>query len=208
MLTPMRLFLFTLFTMIASCSTAKGPDMVALTSQSYASAFDAAIQSAKDEGFQPVFLDRRSGTISTKPLIGGSILEPWKPKGSNPRQSLENTLALQRRTARFEFVPVTTQASENDISAQLSGPDLLAPSSIDLTTYEGPVELRVWVFVDRHYTQGKQVSTSSFRGATVSKTLPSDDTWEQIPQSFWTPIARDVSKERALLKHVEQSLHQ
>ncbi len=208
MLTPMRLFLFTLFTMIASCSTANGPDMVVLTSQSYASAFDAAIQSAKDEGFQPVFLDRRSGTISTKPLIGGSILEPWKPKGSNPRQSLENTLALQRRTARFEFVPVTAPVGDHDVRNQLIGPDLLAPTSIDLTTYEGPIELRVWVFVDRHYTQGKQVSTSSFRGVTVSKTLPTDDTWEQVPASFWTPIARDVSKERALLEQVERSIQQ
>ena len=202
----MRLFLLTLFTTIASCSTAKGPDMVVLRSQSYASAFDAAVQSAKEEGFQPVFLDRRSGTISTEPLIGGSILEPWKPRGSNPRQSLENTLALQRRTARFEFVPVTAPMGENDASSQLSGPDLLAPSTIDLTTYEGPIELRVWVFVDRHYTQGKQVSTSSFRGATVSKTLPADETWEQIPESFWTPIARDVSKERSLLEQVERSL--
>ena len=202
----MRLFLLTLFTMIASCSTAKGPDVVLLTSQSYASAFDAAIQSAKDEGFQPVFLDRRSGTIATKPMIGGSILEPWKPKGSNPRQSLENTLALQRRTARFEFVPVTTPIGENVVSLQLSGPDLLAPSTVDLTTYEGPIELRVWVFVDRHYTQGKQVSTSSFRGTTVSKTLPSDDTWEQVPESFWTPVARDVSKERSLLNSIERLL--
>ena len=86
--------------------------------------------------------------------------------------------------------------------------DLLAPTSIDLTTYEGPIELRVWVFVDRHYTQGKQVSTSSFRGVTVSKTLPTDDTWEQVPASFWTPIARDVSKERALLEQVERSIQQ
>lgn len=95
---------------------------------------------------------------------------------------------------------------ENDASSQLSGPDLLAPSTIDLTTYEGPIELRVWVFVDRHYTQGKQVSTSSFRGASVSKTLPTDETWEQIPESFWTPIARDVSKERLLLEQIERSL--
>ena len=206
MLMPMRLLLITLFITITSCSTAKGPDVVVLTSQSYALAFDAAIQSAKEEGFQPVFLDRRSGTISTKPLIGGSILEPWKPKGSNPRQSLENTLALQRRTAKFEFVPVTAPTGDNYVSTQLSGPDLLAPSTMDLTTYDGSVELRVWVFVDRHYTQGKQVSTSSFRGANVSKTLSANDNWEQIPESFWTPIARDVSKERTLLKHVEQSL--
>ncbi len=203
----MRLLLFTLLTIFSGCSTSNGPDMLELTSDSYTTAFDAAVQSAKAKGFQPVLLDRRSGTISTEPLIGGSVLEPWKPKGSNPRQSLENTLALQRRTARFEFVPVTHPMDDNDASEQLSGPDLLAPSTIDLTRYEGPIELRVWVYVDRRYTQGKQTSTSSFRNTSVSKTLPPDETWEQTPTTFWTPIARDVSKERALLKHVESSLH-
>ena len=199
----MRLILLTLFTMMAGCSTGTGPDVLLLSSSNYKAAFDAAIAVANEGGMNPSLLDRRSGVITTEPAIAGSFVEPWKPAPSTPRQGLENTLALQRRTARFEFMPVTNSVVPENSTGELIGPDLLSDSGIDLTKYEGLLELRVWVYVDRKYTQGIRRGTWSLGSETVTTVLPAQEPWEQVPGSFWTPMTRDVAREKLLLAGVE-----
>ncbi|MDP7005552.1 MAG: hypothetical protein QF718_05015 [Phycisphaerales bacterium] len=197
------------FVVLGGCaSRVTGPDVIVLDSQTYSAAFDAAVAAADADGMKPVLLDRRGGIITTAPAIAGSFLEPWKPKPSTHRQGLENTLAMQRRTARFEFVPVTREIIvTNDGLDELVGPDLLSDSGFDLTMHEGPIELRVWVYVDRKYTQGIRRDTWSLQSETISTVLPTDEPWEQVPGSFWTPITRDVAQEKILLAGVQERIN-
>lgn len=205
-LQAMRLVLLTLFTIIVGCKMSSGPSVLLLDSSSYAAVFDAAARVANDDGMKPVLLDRRSGVISTDPAIAGSFVEPWKPKPSTPRQGLENTLSLQRRTARFEFSPVIPMPILGAQEGELIGPDLLSSVGQDLTRYDGPMELRVWVYVDRNYTQGIQRGTWTLSSESVTQVMPAEQPWEQVPGSFWTTTSRDVARERAILAAIEASL--
>ncbi len=204
---PMRLILLTLFIFFAGCSVHQGPDVVMISSSEYATAFDAAINAASTRGLKPVFVDRRGGVIETSPTVAGSVVEPWKQRASSPRQTLENTLSLQRRTARFEFRPVVMTTEPNTKEGQLEGPDLLSAAGQDLTNYNGQLELRVWVYVDRHFTQGMRRGTWSLNSETVSTVLPAREPWEQSPSRFWAPVSRDVSAERTILSAIEMQLH-
>jgi hypothetical protein len=206
MLQAMRLFLFTLFTICTGCSSSSGPSVLFLDSASYTKTFDAAVAIANDDGMKPVLLDRRSGVISTDPAIAGSFVEPWKPAPSTQRQGLENTLSLQRRTARFEFSPAGTLPSLMREGGSLIGPDLLSSVGQDLTTYEGPLELRVWIYVDRNYTQGIRRGTWTLSSESVTQIMPSEEPWEQVSGSFWTPITRDVAREEAILAAISASV--
>ena len=197
------------FAFATSCSSKTiGPEVVILDSQNYALAFDAALAAANADGMHPVLVDRRSGVVTTDPAVAGSFLEPWKPHPSTARQGLENTLTQQRRTARFEFIPVRTGVSIEKQSGVLDGPNLLSSTGMDLTTYEGLLELRVLVYVERRYTQGIRRGSWSLRQESRTKVLPAEEPWEQTPGWFWMPVTRDVARERELLASVESRLTQ
>jgi hypothetical protein len=203
------LILVSITYMLGGCSSkTAGPDVILLDSQTYSAAFDAAVAAADADGMKPVLLDRRSGVIETKPVVAGSFLEPWKPHPSTARQGLENTLSQQRRTTRFEFVPASSEIVISEEDDELVGPDLLSPSGLDLTKYDGLLELRVQVYVDRKYTQGIRRGTWTLRQETRTIILPSQEPWEQAPGSFWMPVTRDVARERDLLASVEMRLEQ
>ncbi|MBC8202645.1 MAG: hypothetical protein H8E91_02335 [Planctomycetes bacterium] len=187
-------------------STSQGPSVLVISQAQYAAAFDAAASVAAADGMKPAVLDRRGGVIHTDPAAAGSIVEPWKPIASSPRQALENTMTLQRRTARFEFRPVVVEELPNTDVGELAGPALLTGSGVDLTTYDGSIEVRVWVYVDRQYKRGIRRGTWSLSSETVTKELPADSLWEQTPSTFWVPMTRDVARERALLAGVETQL--
>ncbi len=202
----MRPVLLTLFTMMIGCTSSHGPSVLRLDSAQYAAVFDVAASVASDDGMKPSLLDRRSGVISTDPAIAGSLVEPWKPRASTPRQGLENTLSLQRRTARFEFSPVVSMPEQGDEEGELLGPDLLSSVGQDLTNYDGPLELRVWVYVDRKYTQGIRRGTWTLSSESRTQIMPAEQPWEQVPGTFWAPITRDVACEQAILATIEASL--
>ena len=206
MLQVMRLVSFTLFIMLAGCSSSSGPSVLFLDSGSYSATFDAAVAIANDDGMKPILLNRRSGVISTNPAVAGSFAEPWKPAPSTPRQGLENTLSLQRRTARFEFSPVGALPAVQGESGVLIGPDLFSSAGQDLTTYDGPMELRVWVYVERKYTQGIRRGTWTLRSESVTQVMPAEQPWEQVSGAFWTPITRDVAREEAILAAISASV--
>ncbi len=187
-------------------STSQGPDMLVIDSSNYAAAFDAAASAASADGMKPQVMDRRSGLIHTDPAAAGSIVEPWKPVASSARQAILNTLTLQRRTARFEFRPAGFEELPNTEVGELKGPSLLAGSGVDLTTYEGPIEVRVWVYIDRQYKRGIRRGSWTLASETTTKELPADSLWEQTPSTFWTPLTRDVARERELLAGVESRL--
>ena len=204
----MRLILLTpLIVFLANCSGSQGPEVLFVSSSEYANAFDIAIDVASSRGLKPVFIDRRGGVIETTPAVAGSIVEPWKQDSQISQQTIENTLSLQRRTARFEFNPAKMLAKPNINDGVLVGPDLLAIAGKDLTSYTGELELRVWVYVDRHYPRGIRPGTWSLSSESVSTVLPANEPWEQSSSKFWAPISRDVLAERGILSAIEMQLH-
>ncbi len=202
------LFGISLVVLSGCSSSVTGLDVIVLDSHNYTAVFDAAVAAADAEGMNPVLLDRRGGIIATEPAVAGSFVEPWKPKPSTSRQGLENTLAMQRRTARFEFAPIETMPVLGMDDDVLIGPNLLTTTGQDLTKYEGKLELRVWVYVERQYTQGIQRGTWTLGSESITQVLPEEEPWEQIPGTFWVPINRDVAREKMFLGTIEASFRQ
>jgi hypothetical protein len=177
-----------------------GPEVLLVESARYEAAFDAAVAAARDQGLPAVLRDRRSGVIETDARIAGSLIEPWRTDNESLAQARENTLAFQRRRARFEFSPAGFQPPESDAA---SGS---ARAEHDLTRIEGQLELRVWVFVERAHNPGVRRSTWT-RKATTETALVVPEGERGIPAGMqWTPITRDPAYERRLLAAVEEAL--
>lgn len=190
------------------CSTSsEGPDYLRVAVADYPAAFDAAVESARLEGLSASLRDRRGGVIETLPQVAGSVLEPWRTDNASLDQGLENTIAYQRRRARFEFAPVGSISPADDSrGSSLSGPDhLSAGATHDLTQAVGDLEVRVWVYIERAHIPGMQRSTWT-RSKTSQAVLvyPEGVTTRRGVTVLWTPVARDLAYERRLLGRVQQ----
>ena len=168
---------------------------LSLGGMQYEMCFDEIIRIASDSGMPAAIRDRSGGLVETSPRLCGSLLEPWRQDNANFNQALENTVALQRRRARFEFVPAGFVTPPLVDSSALDGAPL--PGSIDaalfdMRTYDGPLELRVWVYIERAFTPGlrngtwsrSQLTFSSDPLAPETLTLESGAT---VDLSRWTP---------------------
>jgi len=188
---------------LGACATPEGPAYLTIDAALYEQAFDAAMAASRANDMPPAMRDRRAGLIDTKATIASSILEPWRRGNASLDQAMENTVVFQRRRARFEFTPGSfrdpTAGSELDLLG-LSGPRL------DLTTFEGPVEVRVWVVVERAYSPGIRRDTWSRRNTTRTVvTRPATN--PGVPTTeFWAPVTRDLAFERRLLAEVAELL--
>ena len=183
----------------------------------------------------PTLRDRRSGVIETEPRIAGSIFEPWRNDNASLEQALENTISFQRRRVRVEFVPADFDASTTgDQDQALPGPDVVGIGEPlrDLTRYEGDLELRVWVYLERSYTFGVRRSTwtqskrsqmqiiSTDTGEALQAESPAPiPSWSDrgsidpqrgtpITPSVWSPISRDPAYERRLLEKIRKRLEE
>ena len=180
----------------------------------YDTCFDEVIRVASDSGMPAVIRDRSGGLVETSPRLCGSLLEPWRQDNANFNQALENTVALQRRRARFEFVPAGFVAPPLVDSSALDGAPLPGSTDdvlFDLRTYDGPLELRVWVYIERAFTPGlrngtwsrSQLSFSSDPLAPETLTLESGAT---VDLSRWTPLRRDTAYEQRLIDLIRTRL--
>jgi len=193
---------------LGGCAKPPGPDRLRIAAGSYHEAFDAAMEASRINGLPPALRDRRGGVIETEPAFATSILEPWRDDNATLGQSLENTIAFQRRRARFEFAPAGAAPPTADPAAP-PGPDLLGIETrdLDLTAYDGDLELRVLVMVDRSHAMGIRRSTWSRRSTTQAMIdAPASD--GDIPPRFWTPVSRDEAFERRLLAAVHDALRE
>lgn len=201
--------------------------MLSVPPNEYQSMFDAAVDTAREHGMPPLVRDRRGGIIETSPAIAGSLFEPWRGDNAGLGQTIENTVAFQRRRARFEFVQISglskTQVEE-------SGGD-----AIDLTKTSPPLQLQVSVFVERANSPGirrgtwsrSQTTRNDFVGDLERRSRrdrKEEDFWgdgegaEDLRHEpdvrgrqqalFWTPIYRDSAYEQLLLEGVRDKLEQ
>jgi hypothetical protein len=197
---------------LGGCSHPTGPEVLTINAGGYSAAFDAALDVTRDRGMPASLRDRRSGIIDTDPCISGSIVEPWRTDNSGISQSLENSIAFQRRRARFEFIPVglVTPRPDTGSTSQpgFTGPDVVGidQSQTDLTTSTDDLELRVWVFVERAYTPGLRRSTWTRRETTQSKIITPEGDPPLPDVQYWVPVKRDVAYERRLLGEIQKQL--
>jgi hypothetical protein len=196
------------------------PTVLALESASYATAFDTAVALVIDEGMPAVLRDRDGGVIESSPNVSGSLVEPWDWPHGDIGAATESTLNFQRRRVRFEFVPTGFRPRELREDAPLLGSltpgsgDPSATEAVDLRTYEGPLELRVWVYVERAYTPYLQRSTWTFQGRTFAsnperaadRANAERDDGSTRDTSIWTPIARDPAFEESILIKLRERL--
>ncbi len=191
---------------LSGCATSQGPAFLTIQAEAYADAFDAAVEAATVAGLSPIVRDRRSGVIETEPRIAGSVLEPWRNDNASFAQAIENTITFQRRRARFEFTPAGFRLREA-AEAPMTGPDLFATqdTEVDLSRLTGPLELRVWVYVERAYLPGIRRSTWTRAKTTRTRIIPAEDE-KALPSLYWTPVRRDEAYERRLLAAVERAL--
>jgi hypothetical protein len=76
----------------------------------------------------------------------------------------------------------------------------------DLLEYQGAIELRVWVVVDRAYSPGVRRDTWS-RALTTRATITRPSLAYPVPSTdFWDTIHRDLPLETDFLTEVGQAL--
>lgn len=181
------------------------PTVLNITAKTYPDAFRAAHATLTDAGFLPELEDRDGGLIESRPVAGGSLFEPWAWADGDPGNGLADTVAWQRRVARFEFVPLEFAAREAGEVDRPDLPGMSAPS--DLAVHDGPIEVRVWVFVERAFTPDLRRSEWTFQ-MTSTATNPKQTGTSQSggEPSRWTPVGRDPALETRLRDRLGERL--
>jgi len=201
-----------LSSLLSGCNTMDGPEVISLTSSDYPAIFEACLDQTRDAGMPAVMADRTIGVIESKPRHIGSFVEPWRLDSSGLEQTANATLQFERRRVRFEFVPANLDLPAPAGDRKLTGP--MIPGSIpdekrfDLEHYQGPIELRAWVYIERGFTPGLNpgrwslaLTTTWTDAARGDNRRGADETTRS--RTEWTPIARDEAMERTLLARVQ-----
>lgn len=201
-----RLCCFSGVLLVTACQSTPGPASLTIHQAQYEQTVDAAVKVLRDSGYHPTLVDRQAGRIETTPLHAGGLLEPWRTDNADLNQSVQNTVCNQRRLVRVEFVPMADAVSSTPNTDQLFGPAI--PGSAEalahapVTTASGPIEVRVWVSLERSVLSGQKLSTYS---GTLSSAW-SDPGEPGAAAERWTPIGRDADSERDLLGLIAQAI--
>ncbi|MCH2161418.1 MAG: hypothetical protein MK085_06045 [Phycisphaerales bacterium] len=198
---------------IGGCAPARGPERIQIPAQQYPVAFTAAEEAAVSVGMPPLVSDRVGGVIEGRPRLAGSLVEPWRVENS-AGQAVENTINKQRRRIRFEFLPKDFRppepTGEDELrGAVVPGSTIDLQRSIDLLAQDDPIEIRVWVYVERQFVPYLQQQTWSRVGNRFARnpldTIRRSDTAVRSP-GLWTPVGRDQAMEQRLLARVRESI--
>ena len=194
---------------LAGCAAPPVPPVLAFDRADYERVFEAAIESAREDGLEPVVADRDLGVIETAPRTAGSLLEPWRTDNADVEEMVAHTVNFERRRARFEFVPEGFAVPAPDPRGPSVGPAIpgsdRAEQRFDLMKAGGRIELRAWVYVDRAF-----LPNQSFGRWTLGETRYSTDpTQARRPDdpatainTQWTPIGRDEPYEQRLMQRI------
>lgn len=192
---------------LGGCLAAEGPRSITVTPGQYPQAFDAAIAAVRDHGFSPIVVDRTTGIIETDTRHAGTLLEPWRLDNDGIEQSAANTLVKTRRRMRVEFTPSGWVPPPLAADGTLPGPALPGSRTdlerFDLQSWSGPIEARVWVYLEKSAVPGIQLS--SYSGTLESRYVETRGEGSATPsdgstrfQSTWNPSGRDQAYERTI----------
>ncbi|MEM9083049.1 MAG: hypothetical protein AAGB34_05580 [Planctomycetota bacterium] len=148
----------------------------------YKEAFALAKDVLRDNGFRIDRVDAAGGIIRSSPAISSGLATPWIKHSTGIRGSFDDTLNRERRVTVLRFSP-------ND-----------GVRADDLRAYEGPLELRVEVQLQRVYEPGRRHSSN---GVLLSSTT-TGDTWQN--QSLQPAFAVVVGTDVALAERLEAEL--
>ncbi len=203
--------------LLGGCLSADGPRTLTVTPGQYPQAFDAAIAAARDHGFNAIVVDRTTGIIETDTRHAGTLLEPWRLDNDSIDQAAANTLVKTRRRVRVEFTPSGWVPPPLAVDGTLQGAALPGSSTdlqrFDLQSWDGAIEARVWVYLEKSAEQGIQLS--SYSGTLASRyqetrgedpSLPEDGSTRY--RSAWNPAGRDEAYERTIGLAIADALSQ
>lgn len=201
--------------LLGGCLSADGPRSLTVTPGQYPQAFDAAIAAARDHGFGPVVVDRTTGIIETDARHAGTLLEPWRLDNDSIDQSAANTLVKTRRRVRIEFTPAGWVPPALAADGTLQGASLPGSRTdlerFDLQSWSGPIEARIWVYLEKSAERGVQLSSySSTLASRYEETrgedpaTPTDGSTRY--RSSWNPTGRDEAYERTLGQAIADAL--
>ena len=135
-------------------------------------------------------------------------MNPGRGDNASLEQAVENTVAYQRRRARFEFARAGFVPPDEITTTQpLAGPDVVnaQQAPLDLTAEGGDLELRVWVYIERATVPGQRRSTWTRSKTTQTQLVYPEGMKDRRGVTVnWTPVARDSDYERRLLRHVQE----
>lgn len=189
-------------------------DRIEIRGDQYDEAFAAAQEATRQEGMPPLLADRTGGVIESRPRLAGSVLEPWRVDHGSMEQFAASTLHKQRRRVRFEFLPVAfvppaASGGEPLVGAPVPGSEEDLTRTTDLANFDGPIEVRIWVWIEREQRSGLRRSTWTRAGKAYTtnplETIEPGDGTTRSP-GVWTPVERDVTMEQRLLAEVAASL--
>ena len=191
----------------------------AITAEEYDRVFEAAIDTLRLNQFVVDRQDRRFGVITTRPLVAGSALEPWRTDNTTAYQLADATLNYQRRIVHVYLEPADPEAlvaaqaarvgvrrGEERVDPEVAAGDVEpAPEPVSPPADAGRYQLRTEVLLEQRQVPEQQLHTAAVRPATdygrdadVLTTL----TEEGLERSFWRPVGRDPYLEQRLIHEI------
>jgi len=195
--------------------SSKGPEKLTVEPTQYQSAFDAASSAIRSMGFKIALVDRSNGIIESEPRHAGGALEPWRIDNSGPVDAAGNTLMSRRRRVRVEFTPESVPMESVRADATLTGPAIpgstRSDDRFDVQTATGPIDMVVWVYIDRSFIEGAKPDpyTGGFASTWTNRMnqKPADAQDDSIRDNpLWTPMGRDDAFERTLTAKVADQM--
>lgn len=194
--------------LVTACASTPGPQSLTIASSAYGETFDRAVTELRRTGYTPLVMDRETGLIETAPRHAGGLAEPWRTDNDSLEQAIHNTASHCRRRIRVEFSPAGFVAPAPRDPARLDGVPIPGSDAdikrYDMLTYNGSIEVRVWVSIERSSIAGNNLST--YTGSLASRwTDPSATSIETgdratiLDQTKWTAIGRDSRYESRIL---------
>lgn len=157
------------------------PAVASATSNDFQRLFSSAEGVARRRYFLIDQADRRSGLIVTAPETSKQFFEFWRNDTGTIRETIDSSLATERRTLRYEFT---------------RNPD-------------GTYTVVPRVLIERYSTEGRRVTVPA--QAYIAFDPPpeeNDPAYQQHPwdATYWYPVGRDTAMERQLVKSIKSRL--
>jgi hypothetical protein len=163
------------------------PASVTVDAANFERLWRAAETAARLHGFSIDREERRSGLLTTDPLISSQFFEFWRRDVKTPEDSARASLATHRRTLRFEFEKLPDGRYEVTPKALVERQSVTERRITSVVLYRG------------------SVGGSGAAGDIPHGTREADE-GILIPPRYWYAIGRDEALEQSVAKAMREDL--